>query len=49
MPWYRYVGLDGEALGIDHYGASAPAKTLFEEYGFTTQAVVDAAKRVLGK
>ena len=27
MPWYRFVGLDGKALGIDHFGASAPAAT----------------------
>lgn len=49
MPWYKYVGLDGEALGMDHYGASAPAEILFKEFGFTSQAVADAAKRVLEK
>ena len=47
MPWYKYVGLDGEVLGIDHYGASAPAAILFKEFGFTAQAVVDAAMRVI--
>ena len=49
MPWYRYVGLDGEVIGIDHFGASAPAGILFKEYGFTAENVVAAAKRVLGK
>ncbi len=49
MPWYKYVGLDGEVLGIDHYGASAPAARLFEEFGFTAEAVVAAAQRVTGK
>jgi len=49
MPWYRFVGLDGEVVGIDHYGASAPAGILFKEYGFTAENVVAAAKRVLKK
>ena len=49
MPWYRYTGLDGEVLGIDHYGASAPAAKLFEAFGFTADAVVAAAERVLKK
>ena len=49
MPWYRFVGLDGEALGIDHFGASAPAKILFEQFGFTVDHVVQAAKEVLKK
>ena len=49
MPWYKYVGLDGEVLGIDHYGASAPAAKLFAEFGFTAENVVAAAERVLKK
>ena len=49
MPWYKYVGMDGEVLGIDHYGASAPAAKLFEAFGFTADAVVAAAERVLKK
>ncbi len=49
MPWYRFVGLDGIALGIDHYGASAPAAILFKEFGFTVENVVKAAKEVLAK
>lgn len=49
MPWFRFVGLDGKALGIDHFGASAPAATLFKEFGFTVENVVKAAKEVLGK
>ncbi len=49
MPWYRFVGLDGKALGIDHYGASAPAATLFREFGFTAENVVNAAKEILNK
>jgi transketolase len=37
--WYRFVGLDGAVLGIDRFGASAPAGALFELYGLTGQAV----------
>jgi transketolase len=33
MPWYRFVGLDGRVLGLDHFGASAPAEVLFNEFG----------------
>ncbi|WP_214369635.1 transketolase [Pseudonocardia sp. H11422] len=45
QPWYRLVGDAGEIVGIDHFGASADYKTLFREFGFTTDAVVDAARR----
>ena len=41
--WERYVGLDGRAIGIDHFGASAPAEVLAERFGFTVDAVVNAA------
>ena len=49
MPWYRFVGLDGHALGIDHFGASAPAAILFREFGFTAGHVVEAVHKTLGK
>ena len=49
MPWYKYVGLKGEIVGIDEFGASAPAAQLFEKYGFTVDNVVAAAKKSLGK
>ncbi|WP_029898579.1 transketolase [Desulfohalovibrio reitneri] len=39
-PWYKYVGLDGLVLGIDHYGHSAPSKVLAEKYGFTADNLV---------
>ena len=42
--WYKYVGLDGKVLGIDTFGASAPAAKVLEEYGFTTESVVALAK-----
>ncbi len=47
--WAKFVGLDGGYVTIDHFGASAPAGVLFEKFGFTTKAVVDKAKEVLGK
>ena len=49
MPWYRYTGLDGKVIGMDHYGDSAPAKLLFEEFGFTTENVVNTVKELLNK
>ncbi len=49
MPWYKYIGLDGAALCIDHYGASAPAGKLFEAYGFTAQKAAEAVKQLLDK
>ncbi|HMM57109.1 MAG TPA: transketolase [Rudaea sp.] len=42
--WRKYVGLDGHVVGIDTFGASAPAEALFKEFGFTVDAVVAAVK-----
>jgi transketolase len=42
--WRKYVGLDGAVIGIDEFGASAPAEKLFEKYGFSVEKVVEAAK-----
>jgi transketolase len=47
LGWERYSGDEGAMLGIDHFGASAPASTIFEELGFTTDRVVDVARRVV--
>ena len=47
--WYKYVGLDGAVIGIDRFGASAPAGILFKEYGFTCENVTATALKVLGK
>ena len=49
QPWYRFIGLDGKALGLDHYGASAPAGTLFEKFGFTVENVVKLAEELAEK
>lgn len=47
MPWYRLIGDTGEAVSLEHYGASADYKTLYREFGITAEAVVDAARRSL--
>ena len=46
--WRKYVGLDGAVIGIDSYGASAPAEALFPHFGFTVEKVVEAAKGLGG-
>jgi transketolase len=45
--WWHYVGLQGQIVGINHFGASAPAKELFKAYGFTPEHVVEAIEKVL--
>tara|TARA_R110000868_G_scaffold158036_4_gene385897 strand:+ start:64738 stop:66747 length:2010 start_codon:yes stop_codon:yes gene_type:complete len=47
--WYRFVGLEGKVVGIDHYGESAPANILFNEFGFTVDNIVEQAKELLGE
>ena len=49
MPWHRFVGDHGEVVSLEHYGASADWKTLFREFGFTADAVADAARRSLAR
>jgi transketolase len=46
--WRKYVGDSGQSIGIDHFGASADYKTLYTEFGITTNKVVEAAKKALG-
>jgi transketolase len=45
QPWYRFAGDAGQIVSIEHYGASADYQTLFREFGFTAEAVADAARR----
>jgi transketolase len=45
--WHKLVGDTGEIVSLEHYGESADAKTLFREFGFTPEAVVDAAERTI--
>lgn len=42
--WHKYVGLDGKVVGIDRFGLSAPAPTVFKELGVTAEAVIAAAQ-----
>lgn len=45
--WDKYVGLDGDVISIDHFGASAPAGLLFKKFGFTVENVVAKAKALV--
>lgn len=47
MPWYKYIGLDGDVVAMNSFGASAPAKVLFDHFGFTVANVVDKAKALV--
>ena len=49
MSWYRWVGDDGVILGIERFGASAPAAAIFTHLGITVDRLVDTAKKLLGK
>ncbi|MBK0413156.1 transketolase [Chromobacterium haemolyticum] len=45
--WRKYVGLEGDVVGIDHFGESAPAPQLFQAFGFTVDNVVAKTKALL--
>jgi hypothetical protein len=47
LGWERYVGDEGAIIGLDHFGASAPAGTIFEHFGFTADRVADVARKVV--
>ncbi|MGZ3245806.1 MAG: transketolase [Croceibacterium sp.] len=47
--WERYTGLEGVRIGLDHFGASAPAEVLFEEFGFSVDKIVPKISAKLGK
>jgi transketolase len=42
--WDRWVGSEGHSIGVDHFGASAPAEVLYEKFGITSEAVVASAR-----
>ena len=42
--WWKFVGLDGKVIGMTTYGESAPAKDLFQHFGITSQAVIEAVQ-----
>ena len=47
--WDRWVGDGGEIIGLDHFGTSAPAGTIFEQFGFTAENVYQRAKALVGR
>jgi len=47
--WRKYVGLEGEVIGINRFGESAPAGELFKYFGFTPEKVVNAVKGLIGR
>ena len=47
LGWERYVGLDGIAIGLSRFGASAPGKVIYEKLGLTAQHMVDEALKLL--
>ncbi|MDD4542138.1 MAG: transketolase C-terminal domain-containing protein, partial [Eubacteriales bacterium] len=49
MSWYKFVGLDGDVVCLDHYGASAPADVLFEKFGFTAEDVAQRCLALINK
>ena len=49
LGWERYVGQAGDVIGIDHFGASAPAKVLLKEFGFSADNVVARARKLLAR
>ena len=49
LGWWRYVGTEGAVIGLDRFGASAPAKRILTELGFTAENVAATAKKLLGK
>ncbi|MFH7243877.1 MAG: transketolase [Spirulina sp.] len=48
MGWCRYVGAEGDVIGVDRFGASAPGGLVMEKFGFTVENVVSRAKALLG-
>jgi transketolase len=49
MCWYKWVGSEGDIIGVETYGASAPAEIIFEKYGFTVDNVVQHGLALMGK
>ena len=47
--WHKYAGDNGEIVSLEHFGASASAGTLFKEYGFTPENIVEAAKKTIAR
>jgi transketolase len=46
--WHKYIGDKGLAISLEHYGASADAKRLFKEFGFSAESIVASVKKLVG-
>ena len=46
LGWYKYVGTHGKVIGLDRFGASAPYKVLYQEFGITSDAIVEAVNSI---
>ena len=49
MGWWKYIGRDGSAIGVDKFGASAPGPEVLDKYGFNAANIVQQAKKAMGK
>jgi transketolase len=49
LGWHRYVGKEGEIIGIDHFGASAPGSVVLKEFGFTSVNILNRVKTLLAR
>jgi len=49
LGWHRYVGKEGEIIGIDHFGASAPGNVILKEFGFTSVNILSRVKTLLAR
>ena len=47
LGWWKYVGLDGDVIGLDRFGASAPGPTVFKELGFSPENIAAHAKKLV--
>lgn len=46
LSWYKYVGLEGAVVGLDHFGASAPYQTLYEKFGLTAEHLAEVSSNL---
>jgi transketolase len=49
ISWWKWVGLDGDVLGLDRFGASAPGTTVLERLGFTDENIAARARALLDR
>lgn len=47
--WHKYIGIDGEIIAIDHFGASAPGNVLYKQFGITVDNIIEKALKLIEK